>query len=160
MLLKVNCQRYAYKLSLSNLAPLPLIHRHEKRAGRGRGRWLPSNQLADALMELWILTYYICESLFLFALSKPHFYLHLIDRIKSKSPAMRMTTLLCPRSLSRCIPSRPLQHRRREPPKAPTWLGSTSQRGLSALRRNRKTRTHSRLPDEIKDTQLNLNFRF
>lgn len=92
MLLKVNCQRYAYKRSRSHLAPLPLIHGHERRAGRGRGRWLPSNRLADALMVLCALTYHVCESLLLFALSKPHFYLHLIDRIKSKSPAMRMTT--------------------------------------------------------------------
>ena len=45
MLLRVNCQRYAYKLRLSNLAPLILIHRQEKPVGKGEGQLVPWNRL-------------------------------------------------------------------------------------------------------------------
>jgi hypothetical protein len=41
MLLKVNCQRNAYKLRLFHLAPLLLIHRHEELVGRGEGQLAP-----------------------------------------------------------------------------------------------------------------------
>lgn len=41
LLLKVNCQRYAYKLRLSHLAPLLLIHRHKEPVGRGEGQLAP-----------------------------------------------------------------------------------------------------------------------
>lgn len=63
MLLKVNCQGYAYKLSLSNLAPLPLIHRHERKRAQD-GAAAAQNQFADALMVFCIITYHVYESLF------------------------------------------------------------------------------------------------
>lgn len=151
MLFKVNCQRYAYKLSLSHPAPLPLIQRHKQWVGRGWGSWLPLNLLADSLMVLCLHHYLLhLWKPFLFALSKPHFYLHLMDCIKSKGLARGMTLRLCPLTLSGFIPFHPLQHRQGDPLMAPPWLLSASWGSLSALTSHKKARVHLGQPDSIK----------
>lgn len=92
MLLKVNCQRFAYKLRLSNLAPLLLIHRHGKAAGRGEGS-LRTGLLVPVRCFASLPRTYV--KAFLDVLSKPHFYIHLTEskaRTSNENPAAQRST--------------------------------------------------------------------
>lgn len=147
MLLKVNCQRYAYKLSLSHPAPLPLIQRHKKWVGKGWGSWLPPT-------ACWLLNGALFASLpitsvkaFSICSVKASFLPSFNGLHQKQRPSNENDSTSMPTHPSRIRSLLPFVTQAKRSTQGPPWLLSAVRGCLSALSCNKKTRTYLELPD-------------